>query len=62
MPNSMEKFRKILHNFTSADLLACIIIIAGAILKAKHIDGIVDASIIAIVSFYFGQKIRSLTK
>jgi len=56
----MRGFKRFMQVLKPADYIALAIIITGTLLKAMHIDGIVDASIIAIVSFYFGQKIRSL--
>ena len=58
----MEEFRTKLKGkmkkMTPTDIIAIAIIVAGTVLKSLHIDGIVDASLIAIVAFYFGTKMK----
>lgn len=45
--------------FTPADIIAICLIVSGTILKALHIDSIVDTTLIAITAFYFGTKIKN---
>lgn len=48
-----------LNNVSISDLIGLIVVIGGLFLLAEGIDGTVGTIMIAVVGFYFGNKVRN---